>query len=98
MKLKTKLYKEVKKQLNSMGFYKVEFDNELFNFKPAGKIITEDLDVGYFETSLNDSDTKFKITFQLLPIEPIILELNALKAAFPALDASKNNLLSLSIN
>lgn len=96
MKLKTKIYKKVEKQLKSMGFYQIHIDSN--TFKPSGYVITDNLEKGYFETQLNNDESKLRITFQFLPIEPIILELNPLKAAFHDLDVSKNNLLSLNIN
>lgn len=73
MKLKTKLYKIVKAELEALGFYKITFDSELYNSKPMGSVITESLDKGYFKTELNNDDSKAKITFQMLDIQPIII-------------------------
>ena len=75
MKLKTKVYKAVKKELESLGFYKITYDNEMYNSKPMGSVLTQDLDKGYFKTELNNDDSKAKITFQMLDIVPIIINL-----------------------
>lgn len=75
MKLKTKLYKAVKKELESLGFYSISYDNELYNSKPMGSVLTQDLDRGYFKTELNSDDSKAKISFQMLDIAPIIITL-----------------------
>jgi hypothetical protein len=73
MKLKTKMYKKVKNQLDAMGFYKVSFDK--YHYRPAGEIVTQDLDRGYFEVDLNNDETRIRINFILLEIEPIIINL-----------------------
>lgn len=75
MKLKTKLYKAVKKELETLGFYAISYDNEMYNSKPMGSVLTQDLDKGYFKTELNNDDTKAKITFQMLDVAPIIITL-----------------------
>lgn len=75
MKLKTKLYKAVKKELETLGFYSISYDNEMFNSKPMGSVLTQDLDRGYFKTELNADDSKAKLTFQMLDIAPIIITL-----------------------
>ena len=75
MKLKTKLYKAVKKELESLGFYSITYDNEMYNSKPRGSVLTHELDRGYFKTELNADDSKAKITFQMLDIAPIIITL-----------------------
>lgn len=73
MKLKTKLYKAVKKELESLGFYSITYDNAMYNSKPMGSVLTQDLEKGYFKTELNNDDTKAKISFQMLDIAPIII-------------------------
>ena len=47
----------------------------MYNSKPMGSVLTQDLDKGYFKTELNNDDSKAKITFQMLDIVPIIINL-----------------------
>ncbi|MEN9917075.1 MAG: hypothetical protein RLY40_1007 [Pseudomonadota bacterium] len=74
MKLKTKMHKATEKALKSIpDIYSFKIYPEFF--KPEGEIITQSIDKGYFKVDINDSETRIKINFQLLPYDDIIINL-----------------------
>ena len=75
MKLKTKLYKRTEKILKGIpDVYSVTFKGNFF--KPEGDIVLNNLDKGYFKVEINDSETRARIIFQLLPFDSIVFELD----------------------
>lgn len=74
MKLKTKLHRATEKALKAMpDIYKFTIWAECVI--PEGEIITQSIDKGYFKVIVNDTRTRIKINFQLLPYDDIIINL-----------------------